>query len=228
MISAAPSSGNHARKQLQATRELQIPPRGTVMARDLFNHPEHGNGVDLQASKRLGTRHAIQTCLEHGIDYGARQAPLSSASAACSRIIGAISFTLSNNESAVTFVAIGAPLTSHYSNISQSPLLAQDAHTCNASDSQDEWSLQEFLPKHRRVHDDIDRVHPVDGKLAQSGVFIEQVSVRGLILAVELPILRRVVALDPCDPELVANSNGALSCLASSSSLRGGLDRSIR
>ena len=39
---------------------------------------------------------------------------------------GAIFFTLSNSESAVTFVAIGAPLTSHYTDISWSPLLAQD------------------------------------------------------------------------------------------------------
>ena len=76
MISAAPSSGNHARKQFAGNRELQIPPRGTVMARDLFNHPEHGEGVDLQAPKRLGMRHAIQTRLEHGIDHGAGQAPL--------------------------------------------------------------------------------------------------------------------------------------------------------
>ena len=42
------------------------------------------------------------------------------------------------------------PLTLHYSNISQSPLLAQDAqylqctHTCNASDSEDACSPQEF------------------------------------------------------------------------------------
>ena len=79
-----------------------------------------------------------------------------------------MSLTLSNNESAVTLVAIGDPLTSHYSDISQSPLLAQDAHTCNASGSQDAWSLLEFLPKHRGVHDDIDRVHPIDGKLPQS------------------------------------------------------------
>jgi hypothetical protein len=46
------------------------------MARDLFNHPEHSNGVYLQAAKRLRTRHAIQTGLEHGIDHGAGEAPL--------------------------------------------------------------------------------------------------------------------------------------------------------
>ena len=101
-----------------------------------------------------------------------------------------MSLTLSNNESAVTFVAIGHSLASHYSDISQSPLLAQDAHASNASASQEAWSLQEFLPKHRGVHDDIDRVHSVNGKFSQSGVFIEQVGVRGLILAVVLAVLR--------------------------------------
>jgi hypothetical protein len=52
-----------------------------------------------------------------------------------------MSFTLSNNTSTVTFVAIGAPLTLHYIDISQSLLLAQDAHTSNALASQVAWSL---------------------------------------------------------------------------------------
>ena len=88
--------------------------------------------------------------------------------------------------------------------------------------------MQEFLPKHRRVHKDIDRGHPVDGKLSQSGVFIEQVGVRGLVLAVELTILRRVVALDPCDPELVACGDGALGCSGQFFITERGQDRSIR
>jgi hypothetical protein len=57
-------------------RELQIPPRGTVMARDFFHHPEHGERIYLQTPKCLGMRHAIQTRLEHGLDYRTRQAPL--------------------------------------------------------------------------------------------------------------------------------------------------------
>src|SRR5215813_90788 len=128
----------------------------------------------------------------------------SSASAAYSRIIGAISLTLSNNESAVTFVAIGHPLTSHYSDISQRPLLAQDAHTCKASNSKDPWSLWECLPKHRGVHDDINRVDLIDRELTQSGMFPKQIGVGSFVLAVPLAVLRRVVALDPRDPELVA------------------------
>jgi uncharacterized protein YuzE len=44
------------------------------------------------------------------------------------------------------------------------------------------------LLKHRRIYDEIDRVDPIDRDLSQPSVFIDQLGIRGLILAVELAV----------------------------------------
>src|SRR2546425_6622371 len=160
MISAAPSSGSHASMQFAATASCKFHPAALSWHATSSTTRNMVMGSTSKPPNALGRAMLYRAAWSMASTTGRDRRRFSSASAACARIIGVISFTLSNNESAVTFVAIGHPLTSHYTDISQSPLLAQDAHTCNTSESKDEWSLQEFLPKHRGVHDDIDRVHP--------------------------------------------------------------------
>src|SRR5262249_22591444 len=162
-----------ARKQLQASASCKFHPAALSWRATSSTTRNMVRGSTSKPPNALGCDMLYRPAWSMASTTGRDRRRFSSASAAYSRIIGAISFTLSNNESAVTFVAIGAPLTLHYTDLSQRSLLAQDAHTCKASDSQDARSLQEFLPKHRGVHDDIDRVHPVDGNLRQPGVFIE-------------------------------------------------------
>src|SRR5262249_2670252 len=76
------------------------------------------------------------------------------------------------------------------------------------SDHSTTWLGLEPLPKHAGIHNQIDRVDPVDRGLTQPGVFPDQVGVRRFEFTVPLPILGRAVALDPSNAKLLAYGNG--------------------